>query len=26
VAIEMMVLQNEGWERDESVVEPDESG
>lgn len=25
IAIEMMVLQNEGWERDEAVVEPTES-
>ena len=25
VAIEMMVLQNEGWERDEAVTEPTET-
>jgi len=25
VAIEMLVLQNEGWERDEAVVEPTET-
>ena len=26
IAIETLKLENEGWERDESVVEPDESG